>query len=196
MAAPQRQFPQWLVWTGLILVLPLLFGAVWIAKEGLLDRVWPSDLLVVFGSRIDPDGQPSLGLRARLDRAVELYQEGISRQILVSGGLGRDGFDEAAIMHAYLVEKGVPDTIIWLDNRGDTTQLSAEHTAELMRQQGWTSAVLISQFYHLPRARLIFERAGVEQVGSAHAEEFFIGDGPGLLAEVAEYALTLLPGLQ
>ena len=194
--ARRLRIPRWLAFLVGILGLLVLFGMAWIAKEGLTNQVWPVDVLVVFGNRIDPGGVPSPWLKARLDRAVELYREGVSTQFIVSGGMGKEGFDEARMMQAYLVRQGIPDTNIWLDDHGDNTLLTAQHAAERMRQQGWSSAILVSQFYHLPRARLAFQQAGVDPVGSAAANGFFTGDLPGLLREVFAYPAYWLSGRQ
>jgi len=182
-----RHLLGWIAWPGVILGLAALIAAALITRDGLSDRVWPADVIVIFGNRIEPDGTPSVWLKARLDRAVELYKEGISRNFIVSGGVGREGFNEASVMQAYLVRSGIPDTNIWLDDHGDTTHLTAQNAAELMRQQGWQSAILVSQFYHLPRASLAFEQAGVVSVGSAHSDGFFIQDLPSLARELIAY---------
>ena len=187
-----RLLLEWIAAAGLILGLAGLVAAGLITRDGLTDRVWPSDVIVIFGTRVDPDGAPSPLLKARLDRAVELYQEGISRNFIVSGGVGQEGFNEATVMRDYLVKNGIPDTNVWLDDNGDTTLLTAQNAAELMRQQGWQSAVLVSQFYHLPRAVLAFEQSGVVEVGSAHSDGFFIQDLFSLAREVIAYPVYWL----
>jgi uncharacterized SAM-binding protein YcdF (DUF218 family) len=187
MTAYSRILISWLGRIALFLGLVVLLAAGMIAKDGFTDRVWPADAVVVLGGRVNPDGLPSPWLKARLDRALELYREGISRNIIVSGMAGKDGFNEARVMQAYLARNGVPEAHIWLDNSADTTWDSAQQVSETMRQQGWGSAVLVSQFYHLPRATLAFQRAGVAEVGSSPADGFFPGDLPGLLGEVLAY---------
>ena len=50
---------------------------------------------IVLGSAVDEHGQPSLRLRARLDKAVELYHAHAFSKVLVSGGIDRRGNDGA-----------------------------------------------------------------------------------------------------
>jgi vancomycin permeability regulator SanA len=194
MPARLRPLLPWVLWPASILILAALLAALLIAKDGFSDRIWPADVIVIFGGRIEADGTPSGWLKVRLDRAVELYHEGISRNFIVSGEAGKQGFDETRVMQAYLVQQGIPDTSIWLDDRGSSTWLTAQNAAEVMRQQGWQSAVLVSQFYQLPRASLAFTQAGVVSVGRAHSDGFFIEDLPSLALEVIAYPLYWLRG--
>ncbi|MCD5973637.1 hypothetical protein [Pseudomonas quasicaspiana] len=52
----------------------VLLGVIGIVIEGLRDEVQVSDVGVVLGSKVIPDGTPSARLRARLDKAPELYR--------------------------------------------------------------------------------------------------------------------------
>ncbi len=196
MSATQRRLLQALLQAGVLLALVVLAFAIWIARDGLADRVFPSDLVVVLGGQIQADGQPSPWLQARLDQALELYNEGISHRILVSGGMNNGSFNETRVMQAYLVKKGVPADKIWTNERGESMRQTASYAAELMRKQGWNSVILVSQFYEMPRARLAFEQAGVQQVGSAAAHGFFFMDIPGLLGEEVFYPYYWLDGMQ
>ena len=49
------------------------------------DDIHEADVAVVLGNTVNPDGTPSRRLAARLDLAVDLYQRGLFRNVLVSG---------------------------------------------------------------------------------------------------------------
>jgi len=66
---------------------------VFITADGLEDELGQSDIAVVLGNKVEEDGKPSLRLKARLDKAVELYQKNWFKKILVSGAVGKEGFD-------------------------------------------------------------------------------------------------------
>jgi len=93
------------VGAGLIL---LLLACLALMVDGLQDNLHPADVAVVLGSKVNPDGVPSLMLRARLDETVELYREGYFKVVLVSGGHGREGYDEPVVMRHYLEKAGLP----------------------------------------------------------------------------------------
>lgn len=145
-------------WIGLHSVLTVVFG--WNEKPR------PADVAVVLGTRVDRSGVASRSLRARLDRAVELYRTAYVKNVIVSGGLGREGFEEADVMRDYLVARGLPASAILLDRGGEDTYASARNAARIMRAASLRSAVIVSDYYHLPRARLAFSRFGIEDLSA------------------------------
>ena len=150
----------------------VLLGSLVIAVCGLRDDLAPADVGLVLGSKVERDGTPSRGLRARLDRTVDCYRAGCFPQIVVSGGLGKEGYDEAAVMDAYLIAAGVPADRIFSDNQGNTTYASAKNLHHLAQEHRWQTVMVITQYFHVPRARLALRHFGFAQVSSAHARCF------------------------
>lgn len=156
-----------------------LFIVIWfslhtttILIDGLNDKIAKVDLGVVLGNKVEPGGEPSARLKSRLDRALSLYREGYLRYVLVSGGLGKEGFDEAEVMKQYLISNGVPKEVINVDRNGNNTFLTAKNTKGIMDEQGMSSVMVISQYYHITRSKLALSKAGIKQVYSAHAIMF------------------------
>jgi vancomycin permeability regulator SanA len=136
---------------------------------GFADDVRPSDVAVVLGNGVNADGSPGEVLQPRLDRAVELYRDKLCRNIIVSGSAGQDGYNEPAGMRRYLLDHGVPDEAIVVDAGGINTFHTAVNARQIMRQRGWRSVIIVSQYYHILRIRLAFHRVGLGKVSSAHA---------------------------
>ena len=103
----------------------ILAGTAILVVAGLRDDIGKADAALVLGCKVELDGTPSTRLRARLDRTLELYQAGHFPKIITSGGVGKEGFDEAAVMRDYLVARGVPTEHIIVDSDGTTTFASA-----------------------------------------------------------------------
>jgi vancomycin permeability regulator SanA len=192
-----RRLLSYVLWRGGGLVaLVVLAAAALIVWDGTHDELGRADLAVVFGNRVEPDGTPSTRLQARLDRALELYRQGWCRFILVSGGLGKEGHNEAVVMQHYLRDHGIPDEHIFLDPDGINTYHTARHTARLMREQGWQGVIAVSQYFHIPRTRLALSRFGIEPVYTAHARLIHWRDGYSIVREVVGwcyYALRPYP---
>lgn len=176
----------------LVISVSFLSGAALIVADGLRDDIHPADVAIVLGNTIERDGRPSARLRARLDKAVGLYREGLFRHVIVSGGVGAEGFNEAEVMKRYLVSQGVPEGSIIADGGGLTTSLTARNAARAMRERGWHSAIVISQYFHIPRTRLAVEAYGVSPVHSAHAEYFELRDVYSIAREVVGYGAYLM----
>jgi len=132
-----------------------------IAAEGLDEQVEPAELGVVLGSKVELNGLPSERLRARLERALELYRAGTIRYVLLSGGFGQEGFEEATVMRAYLQARGVPAERLLEDREGWTTLHTARNAARLMEERGFSSALVVTSYYHVSRTKLAFRRCGV-----------------------------------
>jgi vancomycin permeability regulator SanA len=143
-----------------------------LVMAGLNDHLGKADAALVLGSKVEPNGTPSARLQARLDRALELYRAGYFSTIIVSGGMGREGFDEAKVMKDYLVAHGVPPDQLIVDSDGVTTFASARNTARMAHERNFHSVLVVSQYFHVPRSRLALERFGISSVYSAHAHYF------------------------
>lgn len=168
--ANKKQFKRGLIWTVSIGLAVFLVSAILVAWDGLTDEWRHADVAVVMGTTVNPDGTPSRWLKTRLDKALEVYSDGIVSWIIVSGGLEDNGFYECSVMATYLESQGIPSSHLIIDNKGDDTYLTAQHTAEIMHQQGWSSVIVVSQFYHIPRVKLALHHFGIQTVYGAHAE--------------------------
>lgn len=143
------------------------FHSAWTVLAGVNAQPRPADVAVVLGTRVERSGTPSLRLRERLDRAIELFQSGIVNNIIVSGGLGREGHEEADVMRDYLLGRGIPAEKIFVDRNGYDTYETARSTKAIMDAHAFKSVVVVSHYYHLPRAVVTFGRFGIHEVSAA-----------------------------
>jgi vancomycin permeability regulator SanA len=143
-----------------------LLYLVAIVASGLSAKPVPSDIAVVLGNEVLANGEPSMRLRARLDCAASLYRKGVAPLILVSGGRGKSGFDEATVMKEYLRSQGIPAGNILTDSHGVNTMMTALNTAELARAKHFSRILIVTQYFHIPRTLLAFRRAGLLSLSS------------------------------
>jgi vancomycin permeability regulator SanA len=149
-----------------VLLLGFVLAALGIAVSGLAARPRPADAALVFGNTVERSGQPSRRLAARLDAARGLFERKTVRLILVSGGVGKEGFDEARVMARVLRERGVPDSAILVDSRGVNTLASCLDAPALLAAHHASSVDLVTQYFHIARARLAGKRAGLDVKGA------------------------------
>ena len=115
------------------------------------DQRAPVAAIVVLGAA-QYDGRPSPVLKARLDRAYDLYVEGIAPRIVTTGAnQAGDRFTEGYVGFQYLRAKGVPeaDLIVVTDGTNTWEELSA--TAHQLAPLGLDKVVLVSDGYHALR---------------------------------------------
>ena len=107
-------------------------------------------------------------MQARLNRAAELFRDGMVEKIIVSGGFGKEGYDEASVMKRYLEAQGVPTATIIADFYGRNTALTAWKASEILHGGLQKPVIVISQLYHLSRSKMAFQHVGFTQVGAAY----------------------------
>ena len=160
---------RWLLWLGLILLGFILYSNIRIdrySKGRLYDNV--SDVphyhtaLVLGTSPVGRNGGPNRYFLARIDAAAELYQAGKIDRILVSGDNRKRGYNEPEEMKKALVDKGIPEAVIFLDYAGFRTFDSVIRTKEVF---GQSEFVVISQKFHNERAVFIAKKKGITAVG-------------------------------
>ena len=121
-----------------------------------------ADIAIVYGNTVHPDGTPSARLVGRLDAARQLHANGQVERVLVSGGVGTEGHDEAAVMAAWLVEHGVPESRVLIDSNGLTTAATSRNAFAQLGPQ--TTVVAVSQRFHVSRAMMSLRHAGFQEV--------------------------------
>jgi vancomycin permeability regulator SanA len=164
---------------GVFIILHIVVSA----GIGLHDVVEPTDLIVVFGNTVNPDGTLSARLASRLDAAQVLFDNGYGRYILVSGGLGKEGYDEAKAMAEYLMRHHIPQDYILQDSQGLNTRATIQNTKSIMQEKNLHSVIAVSQYHHIPRILLAFKQAGINNVYHVHAEIRELRDGYAIIRE-------------
>ena len=140
-----------------------------------------ADCAIVLGCQVLPSGQPSTMLRHRLETGAELYFSGKVKKIIVSGDHGADHYDESNNMKSYLIDMGIPSEDIFMDHAGFSTYDSMKRAKEVF---GVSSAIVVSQKYHLYRAMYIGKMNGIEVYGASASLERY---GRQLYYDVREY---------
>jgi len=142
-----------------LFALLLLIGAFWsgyvLYKIDAVERTAKpkkADVAIVLGAAVW-DNQPSPGLRERLDLALELYRNEYVPFLIVSGGLGEGKqIEEATVMKNYLMENGVPEDSIIVEDKATSTYENLANSKQLMADYSFETALVVSHSYHLARA--------------------------------------------
>ncbi|WP_105131892.1 YdcF family protein [Burkholderia sp. BE12] len=178
---------------GLLAVVACIWGAAAVALVGYGMRMSsePADVAVIFGNALDDTGAPKPVLAARLDVGVRCYRTGQCPAFLVSGAIDGPGLNEATAMRDYLVARGVPADRIAVDDQGDNTLATARHTLAYLHAHRLSRVLIVSQYYHLARARLAFERVGIarENISAAYPRRFQLRDVYSSWREVPAYVV-------
>ncbi len=167
---------------GTVLALSLAWSLLWSVPQAsdwlrsLLERRYPvvaeaglpkADAIVVLGggSRyawLDrPHVRPEQLQSSRLAAGARAWLSGRAPIVILSGG-GEDGDSEAQRMAAAIAKLGVPADVLILEDRSRNTRDNAMFTAALAERRGVHRVLLVTSSLHMPRASLLFRKAGVE----------------------------------
>jgi uncharacterized SAM-binding protein YcdF (DUF218 family) len=154
---------------ALVVLVALLFVATvavriwWTARS---DDRRPSDVILVLGAS-QLDGTPSSIFRARLNHALALYEQGVAPRIITTGGKQPDDrFTEGEAGRDWLIDGGVPADAVVAVGEGRDTVTSLEAAEVIFEQEGWQTAVIVTDPWHSFRSRAIARDVGMDAVTS------------------------------
>lgn len=152
-----------------ILGLILLCGAFFLSVQYLMVKETHRedeediDALIILGAKVY-GMKPSRSLRYRLDRALVYLKKHPETLVVVSGGQGDDeDVPEAFAMRDYLVKKGYDKENIVTEEESTSTWENLLFSKTILDERlGDYKAMVVSNDYHLYRARMLAERMGIK----------------------------------
>lgn len=158
--------PGW--WLKRLLATVLLFLAahvVWtyvgICRAASCQPSQPADVLIVLGAG-SAGGVPRSAYRARLDQALSLFHRRFAPNVIVT-----ERAPSAQGARDYLVAQGALAEVIFLEDRSTTTWENLLYSREIMRMQGWHTAIIVSCPFHIHRALRMAHDLGIAAQGAA-----------------------------
>lgn len=137
-----------------------------IQQQSTVDEARPADAIIVLGAA-EYRGRPSPVLEARLNHALWLYLKGMAPHIITTGGAGGDPvFTEGSVGRSYLTARGVPPEAILVEGEGESTVYSVAAVAEIMVRMNFSSAIVVSDGYHIFRVKRMLQSRGLKVYGS------------------------------
>jgi uncharacterized SAM-binding protein YcdF (DUF218 family) len=143
-----------LIGIGAGTVILYALGAV-IMHYGAVDRARPADVIIVLGGG-------EIGTTRRTIHAAALYRQGYAPFVLCTGNTApNEPISEADRCAEVALQHGVSEAAFVTDEISRSTEENAIQSAAIMRAHGWRDAVLVSDDYHLWRAKWLFEEEGI-----------------------------------
>lgn len=161
-----------------ICVVSLFVFGCFVSVQGASNLVTPIDELehapiaIVLGAKVKADGVPSDILRDRLLTAIDLYDRGLVDKLLLSGDDGQVEYDEVNAMRLFVLDHGVVPEDVFLDHAGFDTYDSMVRAREVF---GVSSAIIVTQDFHLPRALYLARSEGIDVQGIAADRQTYVG---------------------
>lgn len=150
---------------GMAVIVYANFTAMWRSRGKLFTdaKALPAtEVGLVFGTTDRVNGRENLYFRYRIDAAVEVWNSGKIKTLIVSGDNRSPYYNEPEKMKQALVERGIPAKRIVCDFAGLRTLDSVVRAKEIF---GTKSIVVISQRFQNERAIYLAQANGIKAFG-------------------------------
>ena len=147
---------------------------------------------IVLGLALE-NGKPAKDLIFRLNKAQEYLEKNPEAELILTGG-NADGSDrtEAAFMRELLLEKGIEDEQMIIEDQAESTRENFNNVANIIDPK--EPVVLISSDYHMDRAVQTAEKAGLSNILRLPAPSSFLYFGANVMSEAVLELNELLFG--
>jgi len=130
---------------------------------------------IVLGALVLNDtGRLSDVLQDRLDTAIELFQKGKVKCLLLTGDHGQEGYDEVNSMRCYAQDKGIPKEALFLDHAGFSTFASMRRARDVFQVK---KAIVVTNGFHLDRALFLAQAHGIDCFGVVADRRAYVDSG-------------------
>ncbi len=129
------------------------------------------DCILVLGCGVW-GSSPSHMLEDRLLQGIELYENGASGKMLMSGDHGQADYDEVNVMKDFAADRGVDTDDIFMDHAGFSTYESMYRAKEIFKAE---KVLIVTQDYHLYRAIYDARALGLDAYGIASNPRGYAG---------------------
>lgn len=169
MAAKKNKTVKWKRSAAFLIAVILIYvlgTALSIVSFSEKDETRQADAAVVLGASVY-DNSPSPVFRERIDHAVDLYNDGYVNAIIMTGGVGEGNIrSEADIAREYAEQQGVPAEVIFKEEESSITAGNLEMARQVMSEQGFNTALIVSDPLHMKRAMMYADDLGMKAYSS------------------------------
>jgi uncharacterized SAM-binding protein YcdF (DUF218 family)/glycosyltransferase involved in cell wall biosynthesis len=154
-----------IAWTFGVLVVAylLLFysSVLWHIAEPLRIEQPPqqADAIAVFGGGVGEAGRPGESTVERARFGANLYLGGFAPYVVFSSGYAYKSND-AEDMKLIAVSMGLRNESIILEQKANSAYENVRYVAQIAREKGWRSLLVVSSPYNMRRVQLVFDKWG------------------------------------
>ena len=142
-----------------------LFAYVCIAEKA-VPQPGETDLIIVLGAQVKPDGTPSVQLAYRLETALSAYLAHPQTVVCCGGKAGQEPEAEGTVMRAWLIARGVPEGDVLAETASGSTKENFRNALAMLPEPP-EQVLVVTSDYHLPRAMAIARDLGLSVSGAA-----------------------------
>ncbi len=147
----------------LMLVYAALFAWVCYA-ESHIEEPPATDVMIVLGAQVKPDGTPSVQLEFRLEAALSAYQRQPQLIVCCGGQAGQEPAPEGQVMAEWLIARGVPSSDVLAETTSADTRENIRNAVSMLDRRP-DKVLIVTSDYHVARAVRIARDQGLDAYG-------------------------------
>ena len=149
-----------------LIILSAIITAVSIAQYGKLDEKAHCDVAIILGAATSGE-KVSPVYRERINHGIWLFENGYVDYLILTGSVGKGNKkSDAYVAKQYVIEKGVPEQVILIEEKSKITEENLEYAKEIMDEFSMDTAIIVSDPLHMKRAMLMAKDYGIEACSS------------------------------
>lgn len=150
----------------ILLILYTAGTAVSIWRYGKTDEKQKADVAIILGAAAYGENVSPV-FKERLNHGIWLYENGYVEKLIATGGMGiGNEHSDAYAGKKYMMEQGIPEEDILIEEESTITRENLENAKELMDEYSYTSAIIVSDPLHMKRSMLMAKDCGIQSYSS------------------------------
>ena len=144
-----------------LIICYIILNVIDICSFSTKDQKCKADVAIILGAATY-DGTVSPVYQERISHGIALYNEGYVKKLIVTGGVG-DGnsASDAYAAKQYAISQGIAEVDILIEDTSTITQENLTNAKEIMDQNGYDTAIIVSDPLHMRRSMLLAKDAGI-----------------------------------
>lgn len=149
-----------------LFIVYILFTTVSIILYSKKDEKRSSDVAIILGAGTS-NGELSPVYCERFRHGIWLYENGYVKALIMTGGYGENQtVSDARAAMDYAIEQGVPEYDIFIEEQSTITQENIAFSKTIMDENGFETAIIVSDPLHMKRAMLMAKDHGITAYSS------------------------------
>lgn len=146
----------------LLLIFYIAGNAASICIYSTKDETQNADIAIILGAAATDEGVSPV-FRERINHGIWLYQNGYVKKLIITGGYG-DGnlYSDSYIGKQYAIGQGIPEDVILLEEASTITEENLANAMEVMKNNGYDTALIVSDPLHMKRAMRMAKDKGLD----------------------------------
>lgn len=150
---------------GCVVLISVVTGAS-IYNYSKTDETKIADAAIVLGAGTN-GSEPTPVFQERLNHGIWLYKEGYTDTLILTGGYGKNNkISDSVIAKKYVVESGVPEDAIVIEEISIITQENLYYAKQIMDKSRHKKVLIVSDPLHMKRAMLLAEDLNIKAFSS------------------------------